>query len=242
MIDETAKLFEDAAFTEVDQVSNTLLSVSPQTLRSFEEKPYLGLLFFFGLNFLVTGVIMGYFYYRKTHRRDYLFTFLMVSTTIFLMVYLLESVKIKVGFALGLFAIFGILRYRTDSLPVREMTYLFVIIGISVINALSNGANSMEELVITNIIFLVLTWLFETRHLLKHTSSKAIIYERLDLVKPSRQAEMMADLRERTGLNVTRFEIGQIDFKKKVAYLKVFYPGNGDINTADTMKINQFPL
>lgn len=242
MIDETAKLFEDAAFTEVDQVSNTLLSVSPQTLRSFEEKPYLGLLFFFGLNFLVTGVIMGYFYYRKTHRRDYLFTFLMVSTTIFLMVYLLESVKIKVGFALGLFAIFGILRYRTDSLPVREMTYLFVIIGISVINALSNGANSMEELVITNIIFLMLTWLFETRHLLKHTSSKAIIYERLDLVKPSRQAEMMADLRERTGLNVTRFEIGQIDFKKKVAYLKVFYPGNGDINTADTMKINQFPL
>ncbi len=120
---------------DIEQAAQSVLPDPTTAVSLLDQKPYLGLLAFFGLNFIVTGVIMGYFYYRKTHRRDYLFTFLMVSSTIFLMVYLLESVKIKVGFALGLFAIFGILRYRTDSLPVREMTYLFVIIGISVINA-----------------------------------------------------------------------------------------------------------
>jgi len=242
MLNEFTTLLQGDDLIDLDQITNPLLSVQPGSLSLLEEKPYLGLLLFFGLNFIVTGVIMGYFYYRKTHRRDYLFTFIMVSTTIFLMVYLLESVKIKVGFALGLFAIFGILRYRTDSLPVREMTYLFVIIGISVINALSNGTNSIMELLITNSIFLILTWLMETKHLLKHTSSKAIIYERLDLLKPNMHDELLNDIRERTGLNVTRFEIGQIDFKKKLAYIKVYYPGNGDINTADTMKMNQFPI
>ncbi|MFV0377666.1 MAG: DUF4956 domain-containing protein [Mangrovibacterium sp.] len=221
--------------SELESSAGTI-PVTPQELGFLDQKPYLGLLLFFGLNFVVTGLIMGYFYYRKTHRRDYLFTFLMVSTTIFLMVYLLESVKIKVGFALGLFAIFGILRYRTDSLPVREMTYLFVIIGISVINALSHGTNSMAEILITNGIFVLFTWLMETRHLLKHTSSKAIIYERIELLKPALSAELLADLKDRTGLNINRFEIGQIDFKKKSARLKVFYPSNGEINSADSQQ------
>lgn len=228
LIDELAELDGSAATT----------LAAPQEPGLLEQKPYLGLLLFFGLNFLVTGLIMGYFYYRKTHRRDYLFTFLMVSTTIFLMVYLLESVKIKVGFALGLFAIFGILRYRTDSLPVREMTYLFVIIGISVINALSHGTNSMAEILITNGIFVLFTWLMETRHLLKHTSSKSIIYERVELLKPALSAELLEDLRERTGLNINRFEIGQIDFKKKSAQLKVFYPGNGEVNSTDNQRLD----
>ncbi|PTN03793.1 DUF4956 domain-containing protein [Mangrovibacterium marinum] len=235
-------LLQTENLLDIEQVAQKVLPDPSETISLIEQKPYLGLLLFFGLNFIVTGVIMGYFYYRKTHRRDYLFTFLMVSSTIFLMVYLLESVKIKVGFALGLFAIFGILRYRTDSLPVREMTYLFVIIGISVINALSNGTNSTQELLITNVIFVLLTWLMETKHLLKHTSSKAIIYERIDLLPPDKQEEMLNDLKTRTGLNISRFEVGQIDFKKKVAHIKVFYPGNGETNSSDNMKINQFPL
>ncbi len=242
MDDIIETLLQSDELLDINTISGNILPGPEETFSLIDQKPYLGLLLFFGLNFIVTGVIMGYFYYRKTHRRDYLFTFLMVSSTIFLMVYLLESVKIKVGFALGLFAIFGILRYRTDSLPVREMTYLFVIIGISVINALSNGTNSTAELLITNAIFVILTWLMETKHLLKHTSSKAIIYERLDLLKPNMHQALLYDLRDRTGLNVTRFEIGQIDFKKKIAYIKVFYPGNGDINTADNMKMNQFPM
>lgn len=242
-MDNTLEYFlQTENLLDIEELAQKVLPNPSETVSLLEQKPYLGLLAFFGLNFIVTGVIMGYFYYRKTHRRDYLFTFLMVSSTIFLMVYLLESVKIKVGFALGLFAIFGILRYRTDSLPVREMTYLFVIIGISVINALSNGTNSTAELLITNAIFVLLTWLMETKHLLKHTTSKIIIYERLDLISPDRQQEMLADLKARTGLNINRFEIGQIDFKKKIAHIKVFYPGNGEINSSDNLKNNQFPF
>jgi hypothetical protein len=214
---------EDLASSAVPAVEETV-----HQLGFLEKLPALGLLFYFALNFVVTGIIIRYFYFRKTQRRDYLFTFLVVSTTIFLMVFLLESVKIKIGFALGLFAIFGILRYRTDTLPVREMTYLFAIIGISVINALSNDTNSFYEILITNVIFLTLIWILETNHIVKHTCTKSITYDKINLIKPALYNEMLADLRERTGLDITRFDIGSVDLKKAVASVKVYYPGNGE--------------
>jgi hypothetical protein len=185
-------------------------------------------------NLFITGIIIWFLYYKKTQRRDYLFTFFMVSTTIFLMIFLLDSVKIQVGFALGLFAIFGILRYRTDTLPVREMTYLFAIIGISVINALSNHKVSLVELVTTNLIFILVFWILETTRIIKHTACKLIIYERIDLIIPERREEMLADLRRRTGLQIDKVEIGQIDFLKDTAYVKVYYKNDG-INTADNI-------
>lgn len=215
------------------ELANNIMPATEENLHQLgflDKLPSLQLLFYFALNFIVTGIIIRYFYYRKTQRRDYLFTFLVVSTTIFLMVFLLESVKIKIGFALGLFAIFGILRYRTDTLPVREMTYLFAIIGISVINALSNDTNSFNEILVTNAIFLLLIWILETHHLLRHTSSKSITYDKIQLIKPALYNEMLTDLRDRTGLNILRFEIGSVDFKKSVASVKVFYPGNGESN------------
>lgn len=199
------------------------------------ERALVNLLVRFLFNLIVTGLIIWLFYYKKTQRRDYLFTFFLVSTTIFLMIFLLDSVKIQVGFALGLFAIFGILRYRTDTLPVREMTYLFAIIGISVINALSNSKVSFAELALTNFIFIVMFWILETTRIIKHTGSKLIVYEKIDMIKPSRQEEMLMDLRERTGLNIERFEVGQIDFLKDIAYVKIFYSSNGKINTADNI-------
>ncbi len=237
----TNLLAQTEDLVQTDPVINTIILDAGESISMIDQKPYLGLLLFFGLNFIVTGIIMLFFYYRKTQRRDYLFTFLMVSTTIFLMVYLLESVKIKVGFALGLFAIFGILRYRTISLPVREMTYLFVIIGISVINALSPSTNSLAEVLITNAIFLLLIGLMETQHLIKHTSSKLIIYERLDLLKPQLEKELIEDLSTRTGLDITRVEIGQIDFRKKNANLKIYYPGNGESNSPITEETSKYP-
>lgn len=199
------------------------------------EEPFFGLIARYLFNLIITGIIIWFFYYKKTQRRDYLFTFFLVSTTIFMMIFLLDSVKIQVGFALGLFAIFGILRYRTDTLPVREMTYLFAIIGISVINALSNHKVSIIELVSTNIIFIIMFWILETTRIIKHTASKLIIYEKIDLVKPDRQDDMLKDLRNRTGLPIERFEIGQIDFLKDIAYVKVYYSTNGKINTADNI-------
>jgi hypothetical protein len=157
------------------------------------------------------------------------------------MIFLLDSVKIQVGFALGLFAIFGILRYRTDTLPVREMTYLFAIIGISVINALSNHKVSLLELIMTNLIFIVVFWILETTRIVKHTASKLVIYERIDLIIPSKREEMLNDLHSRTGLQIVNVEIGQIDFLKDIAYIKVYYNNDNRVNTADNIvKVNDF--
>lgn len=202
----------------------------------FHQTEFLHLAAKFVLNLLVTGIIIWFLYYRKTQRRDYLFTFFMVSTTIFFMLFLLDTIKLQVGFALGLFAIFGILRYRTDALPVREMTYLFAIIGLSVINALSNHKISIVEQLAANIVFVVMFWIFETTHVIKHTACKLIVYEKIDLIVPSRRAELIKDIRERTGLQVKNVEVGQIDFLKDAAYIKVYYSSNDGINTADSME------
>lgn len=204
-------------------------------LNFFQEEAFFLLVARFLFNLAVTSIIILFLYYKKTQRKDYLFTFFMVSTTIFLMIFLLDSVKIQVGFALGLFAIFGILRYRTDTLPVREMTYLFAIIGISVINALSNQKVTVAELVSTNMIFIIMFWILETARIIKHTASKLIIYEKIDLIKPEKHDDMLKDLRDRTGLSIERFEVGQIDFLKDIAYVKIYYSSNGKINTADNI-------
>lgn len=115
---------------------------------------FMELILRFVLNMVVVVAIIRFFYYPKSRRRDYFFTFTLISISIFLMIFLLGSVKLKIGFALGLFAIFGIIRYRTESMPVREMTYLFVIIAISVINALSVQL-SYAELTATNLLFIL---------------------------------------------------------------------------------------
>ena len=119
------------------------------------------LLFRFILNVLVTSLIIVKLYYDKSKRRDYVFTFTLISTTVFLLIFLLGSEKLQIGLALGLFAIFGIIRYRTDTVPIREMTYLFLIIGLSVINALAVSV-SYVELLVTNGLFVLMTWLMET--------------------------------------------------------------------------------
>jgi hypothetical protein len=148
-----------------------------------------------------------------------------------MLLFMLDTVKLQVGFALGLFAIFGILRYRTDTMPIREMTYLFLIIGISVINALTKNI-SYIELGLTNGIFIGVSWLMESNRVLKHVSSKMVIYEKIDLIKPEKKAELIADLSERTGLDVTNAEIGSIDFLKDIAVLKIYYVSR-EVNTAD---------
>ena len=156
------------------------------------------------------------------------------------MIYLLGSVKIKIGFALGLFAIFGIIRYRTESMPVREMTYLFVIIAISVINALA-GPVSFLELVATNIIFALVIWLCEGNKWIKHTACKLVQYDKINLVTPDKYDEMVADLKKRLGLDIVKVEIGAVDFLRDMAVLKVYYkPQNDDVNTIDgIIKLNK---
>ncbi|MCD8293385.1 MAG: DUF4956 domain-containing protein [Prevotellaceae bacterium] len=193
------------------------------------------LLLHFVLNVVVVFVIIRGFYYPKSRRRDYFFTFMMISVSVFLMIFLLGNVKLKVGFALGLFAIFSIIRYRTESMPVREMTYLFVIIVLSVINALAEDA-SFLALIATDIFFVLAFWFCESNRWLRHVACKLVRYDRIELIVPGRREEMIADLKRRTGLDITKVEVGHIDFLNDTAILKVYYDPHGEgINTVDTL-------
>ena len=187
----------------------------------------------FGLNVAVCSLLIVWLYYGKSKRRDYVFTFTLISTTVFLLIFLLGSEKLQIGLALGLFAIFGIIRYRTDTVPIREMTYLFLIIGLSVINALAVSV-SYVELLVTNALFVLVTWVVEKTRIVSKSACKLIKYEKIDLVTPDKYDEMMADIKKRTGLNVTKFEVGYIDFLKDTALVKVYYEApTQEINTVD---------
>ena len=184
-------------------------------------------------NLTVVIILVRYLYYRITPRKDYLFTYILISITVFFMVFLLENIKLELGFALGLFAIFGIIRYRTRQIPIREMTYLFLVIGISVINALANSKVSYAELIFTNIAVLMVTYLLEKVFLLKHETKKVINYENVELIKPENRAELIKDLELRTGINIIRVEIGRIDYLRDSARVIIYYFesenwGNGD--------------
>jgi hypothetical protein len=193
------------------------------------------LLLRFAFNLLVCWIIIQYFYYKKSRRKDYYFTFMAFSVTIFLLLFLLQSIPMQIGFALGLFAIFGMIRYRTETVQIREMTYLFVIIGISVINGLAMDVPHFTVLA-ANFLFIIIIWALESNKILKHTSNKIVLYEKIALIKPERYDELLADLKERTGLSITKVEIGHIDFLRDVAYIKVYYKGNSnEINTIDNI-------
>lgn len=194
-----------------------------------------GLLFRFVFNALFVWIIIHGLYYPKSRRRDYYFTFALISVSIFLLIYLLGSVKIKVGFALGLFAIFGIIRYRTESMSVREMTYLFVIIAVSVINALAVTL-SYAELLLTNLIFLGCIWGCE-RYPRTCRAEKLVLYDRVELVVPERREELIRDLRERLGLAVTEIEVGAVDFLHDTVMLKVYYRDPADNSVNNLLKI-----
>ena len=174
-------------------------------------------------NLGIVTVIVRYIYYPVTKNKDYLFTFLLISLTVFLLCVLLDSVKLQLGFALGLFAIFGIIRYRTDPIPIKEMTYLFLVIGISVVNALANKKISYAELVFANLLIVFVTYGMERIWLLRHESRKNIIYEKIELIKPERREELIEDLKERTGIDIIRVEIRRIDFLRDVANVRIFY-------------------
>jgi hypothetical protein len=193
------------------------------------------LLLRFAFNLLVCWVIIQFFYYRKSRRKDYYFTFMLFSVTIFLLLFLLQSIPLQIGFALGLFAIFGMIRYRTETVQIREMTYLFVIIGISVVNGLSMEVPHVS-VIVANLLFVLVIWLLESNKFLKHTSTKIVLYEKIALIKPEKYDELIADLNERTGLQITKVEVGHIDFLRDVAYLKVYYKaGSDEINTIDNI-------
>ncbi len=192
------------------------------------------LLLRFGINLVVIFLLVRWLYYTSSRRKDYLFTYTLISSVVFLLCYLLESVSLQIGFALGLFAIFGIIRYRTNPMPIKEMTYLFLVIGVSVINALTSGT-SLPEILFANIAVILITFGLEKVWLLRHISSKAIIYEKINLIVPEKYDEMIADLKQRTGIkDIKKVEIGAINFLKDTCRMIIYYEDKGrSVNLAD---------
>ncbi|MBR4898779.1 MAG: DUF4956 domain-containing protein [Prevotella sp.] len=177
----------------------------------------------FAICLVVNWAIITLLYFRKSHRRDFYFTFMLMTVAIFFLVYFMmgmERGKATMGVGLGLFGIFSIMRYRTDAMPVREMTYLFVIICLSVVHAM---AENYSELLIIDAITIAAIWLCELR--LKIKATKLIQYDRIELIKPERRDELKADLEQRTGLKILHIEVGGIDFLKDTAVLRITYDG-----------------
>jgi len=181
------------------------------------------LLFKFGINSLVLFVLIRVIYYPIHRKKDYLFTYFLFNTLIFFLCVLLNSVKLSIGFAFGLFAIFGVLRYRTEQISIKDMTYLFAVISIAVINALASKKVSLAELVFTDGMILAMTYALEHLWLTRHEAVKQLIYERIDLIKPQNRALLFDDLHQRLGVKVSRVEIGKIDLLKDTAQMRVFY-------------------
>lgn len=192
---------------------------------------FTSLLVRFSLNLIIiVGIVIG-LYAKTSRRKDFYFSYIAISMAIFLLCFLLANVKMELGFALGLFAVFSIIRYRTDSIPIKEMTYLFVIIAISVINALANKKISYVELLTTNLLIVVGLYILEKILNLRQELSYRIIYEKIENVQKGREEELMADLKLRTGIDIKRFEVRRIDFLRDIAIIYIFFDINGSKKT-----------
>jgi hypothetical protein len=196
--------------------------ISPNHITWFSEDFY-GLILRLVINLLFLTLLIRVLYYTKTRRKDYLFTYYLIGTITFFLCFGLMQMDIDTGMGLGLFAIFGIIRYRTDAIEIKEMTYLFMVIGISVVNALASNELSISEVAVINISVVLLTYLLENVWLVKHETRKTINYERIDLIKPEKQDLLKADLEKRTGLAINRVEVGKIDFLNDTAQVRIYY-------------------
>ena len=189
---------------------------------------------------LVNWSIIEFFYYRKSNRRDFYFTFVLMTVAIFFLVFFMmgmERGKATMGVGLGLFGILSIMRYRTDTMPVREMTYLFLIVCLAVVHAM---ASDFGDLALVDIITVFSIWLCELKLKVQH--SKLIQYDRVELIKPERYDELVADLESRTGLHILKIDVGGIDFLKDSVVLKVTYEGghNDSVNKQFTVRKSQW--
>lgn len=207
----------------MELLADILLSPRLFGIKWLNEGDFFNLVIRFALNLVMAIAIVRGVYYHATRRRDYVFTFMMFSVIVFMVCLLLSGVNLDLGFALGLFAIFGIMRYRTDPIEIKEMTYLFIVVGLAVVNAMATQRVSHAELLFINLSIVSATFLLERVWGFKAETSKTVVYERIELIKPEAEAELMADLRERTGLDIYRLEVGRIDLLRDTAQIRVFY-------------------
>ena len=245
-----------ASFGDPDMNEDMLLDVQTITdalMTTGQKVAELGIRF--ALNLLVCWILVHCFYYRKSKRRDYYFTFMVFSSAMLTLLYIMGNVEVGVGLTLGLFAIFGVIRYRTETVPIREMTYLFVIIALAAANGLAPVYHVVDlsttphyalswgnvgVMALVNAVIIVLVWVLESESLVRHTTTKLVLYDRIELIVPERREELIADLEKRIGVKVENIEIGHVDFLKDAAFIKVFYylpkGENNSINTLTRAK------
>ena len=177
----------------------------------------------FTFNLIVAYVIIKLIYHRDHKGNDFVFTYFMFNSLIFFFAYILGNLDVNIAFGFGLFAVFAILRYRTDPIPIKEMTYLFIVITIGVINALSANNVAFSEVLFANAAIVVLTYFLERYWVNNLLKSKAIVYDDLDKIAPEKNQELIDELSEKTGLNLLRAKVGRINFKSNRVNIRVFY-------------------
>jgi uncharacterized membrane protein len=177
----------------------------------------------FSLNLFFLTAVVKFIYYKRSQKKEYLFTFYLIGIVVFFLCFTLKKYELDLGMALGLFAIFGILRYRTLPLEVREMTYLFVVIGIAVMNGLSNKKMSYAEIIAANSIIVLALYVLERYWAKTEVFSKEVLYETIENIRPENHDKLKEDLEKRLGVTVTHFEIGNVNFLRDVAKITVHY-------------------
>lgn len=224
---------------DFDDDKNEKMSIGIKDKRISDDKfidiPHVkDLLLAFLINIISILVVVRGLYYPKCKRGEFFFTYVLIAISTFMLIYVLGDVKLKAGIALGLFAIFSIIRYRTEQVAIREMTYLFIIIAISAINGLTVSELSYGEVLIINALFIISIWLCESKLFLNHYSYKVIKYDNVNLISEDKREELIADLEKRTGLKIEKVEVGSIDFLKDAAIVKMYYRSKNANNSVDT--------
>jgi len=241
MIDFLYRFVQDdlASFGDLDAGDELLLDVQTITdamMTTAQKVAELGIRF--ALNLLVCWILVHCFYYKKSRRRDYYFTFMVFSSAMLTLLYIMGNVEVGVGLTLGLFAIFGVIRYRTETVPIREMTYLFVIIALAAANGLAPvyqivdvstaphyalSWGNVGVMALVNLLVVVLVAVLESDKLVAHTATKLVLYDNIALIVPEKREELKADLEKRLGFPIENMEIGHVDFLKDSAFIKVYY-------------------
>ncbi len=225
---------------DITQINYVLGNLFGVTL--FDPQQFISLVLRFLINLIVVGIIARRYYYPHSKRRDYMFIFILMSMSIFLLVSLMDGGGMQLGAAMGLFAIFGIMRFRTEAVPIREMTYLFMLIALSVINALAHGdyhpkadywdGVGIVTILFVNTAFVVMCALFESSKVISQECSRIIRYDNVSLITPEKREELKADLEKRTGLKITRIEVGMMDLLKDSTLIRIFYNDPEDVGNS----------
>ena len=173
------------------------------------------------IDLLSVVVLIKYIYFPIYRNREYVFTFFIFNILIYLITFLLNKVEMSLGAAFGLFAVFSMLRYRTENISAKDMTYLFLVIAMGLISAVTKG--NWDEIILINSIILLSTWVLESRIFMKKETSRIVMYEKIELIRPENRAELIADLEKRLGVKINQIAIGKIDFLRDAAEIHVFY-------------------